>query len=165
MNIKIGQPSNLLKCGHFRNTASTSEKQISIHAKMEDNYINGLIRIFGRVPVHKYKSCGRMIEPGLSFIGRFEDGKPTGICWRGLIGGAWLYGKVDEIGEFTGDQIAYIYPDLRTCLLGKFRNGTMVRVDFAQHTLKFFLKIKPKTSSRILIYIIHDFRYQLRRQE
>jgi hypothetical protein len=98
-----------------------------IHAKMEENYINGLIRIFGRVPVGKNKSCSSLLEPGLSFVGRFEDGIPTGICWRGLIGGAWLYGKVDDFGEFTGDEIAYIYPDLKTSLLGKFINGTMVR--------------------------------------
>ena len=69
MNIQFGQRSNLLKCGNNQNRASSPENHISIHGKMEDNYINGLIRIFGRVPVEKYKSCSRMIEPGLSFIG------------------------------------------------------------------------------------------------
>jgi histone-lysine N-methyltransferase SETD7 len=43
-----------------------------------------------------------------------------------LSGGSWLYGNVDDIGEFTGDQIAYIYPDLNTALFGKFVNGTMI---------------------------------------
>ena len=101
--------------------------QIVIHGKMEENYINGLVRIFGRVPVEKKNSCGSLISPGLSFVGRFENGIPTGVCWRGLIGGAWLYGIVDDIGEFTGDEIAYIYPDLNTALFGKFVNGTMVK--------------------------------------
>ena len=144
LNIQFGNRWNLLKCGNSRYRQPSWEYLMSIHAKMEDNYINGLIRIFGRAPVDKYKSCSNMIEPGLSFIGRFEDGIPTGICWRGLVGGAWLYGEVDEIGEFTGDQIAYIYPDLRTCLLGKFINGTMVCVNFDLHIFTDHLSFKAK---------------------
>ena len=101
--------------------------QIVIYSKLEKNHINGLTRIFGRVTVDKNRSCSNFVEPGVSFIGRFENGIPIGICWRGLIGGAWLYGKVDEIGEFSGDKIAYIYPDLKTALVGRFINGTMVR--------------------------------------
>ena len=62
----------------------------------------------------------------LSFIGHFEDGIPTGPCWGGLLGGAWLWGKVDIDGEFTGDDIAYIYPDMKTAFRGKFRKGIMV---------------------------------------
>ena len=30
-------------------------------------------------------------------------------------------GEVAEDGSFTGDQIAYIYPDLETALVGTFR--------------------------------------------
>ena len=62
----------------------------------------------------------------LSFIGHFEDGIPAGYCWSGLLGGAWLWGKVDIDGEFTGDDIAYIYPDMKTAFRGKFRKGIMV---------------------------------------
>ena len=62
----------------------------------------------------------------LSFIGHFEDGIPTGHCWSGLLGGAWLWGKGDNEGEFSGDDIAYIYPDMKTAFYGKFIKGTMV---------------------------------------
>ena len=128
IEIEFGPNANFLSSPYFMNKQSKRRNQMVIHGKMEGNYINGLIRIFGRVPVDKFRSCNWMITPGLSFIGRFEDGIPIGICWRGLIGGAWLYGEVDELGEFTGDQIAYIYPDLNTSLLGRFINGTMVKI-------------------------------------
>ena len=105
---------------------SNSTNQVILYGKLEDNKINSLTRMFGRVPVENDRTCNSNIEPGLSFVGRIEDGIPVGVCWRGLIGGAWLYGEVDEIGEFTGDEIAYIYPDLKTALIGRFINGTMV---------------------------------------
>jgi hypothetical protein len=38
----------------------------------------------------------------LFVTGHYENGIASGICWRGLIGGAWLYGKVDDKGTFTG---------------------------------------------------------------
>ena len=106
--------------------APNSTNQVILYGKLEDNKINSLTRMFGRVPVENDRTCKSYVEPGLSFVGRIEDGIPVGVCWRGLIGGAWLYGEVDEIGEFTGDGIAYIYPDLKTALIGRFINGTMV---------------------------------------
>ena len=33
---------------------------------------------------------------------------------------------VDKAGQFTGEDIMYIYPDLVTCLVGKFMNGVMI---------------------------------------
>ena len=44
----------------------------------------------------------------------------------GLIGGAWIYGKVDEMGEFTGHNVAYVNQDLKTLYVGTFENGLMV---------------------------------------
>ena len=99
-----------------------------IYGKLEENRINGLTRIFGSVPIDKNSSCSSFVTPTLSFVGRFKNGIPSGYCWRGLIGGAWLYGLVDNNGEFTGDEIAYIYPDLKAVLLGRFINGTMVNI-------------------------------------
>ena len=32
---------------------------------------------------------------------------------QGQLGGGYLVGKVDEKGELTGPDIAYIYPDFR----------------------------------------------------
>ena len=44
----------------------------------------------------------------------------------GLIGGSWIYGKVDDMGEFTGHNVAYVNQDLRTLYIGTFENGLMV---------------------------------------
>ena len=110
----------------FSFNQTSTNQQMFIHAKLEHNNINGIIRIFGRVPVDRNRFCSSFLEPGISFVGRVEEGIPTGICWRGLVGGAWLYGNVNDVGEFTGNNIAYIYPDLKTVLLGWFINGTMV---------------------------------------
>ena len=57
----------------------------------------------------------------------YENGKPTGPCWRHLIGSNYLHGIVDNEGEFTGNNIAFIYQDLQLALVGKFIKGLMVR--------------------------------------
>ena len=65
---------------------------------------------------------------GLFFLGMYDNGKPTGPCWRQLIGSNYLYGVVDKKGEFTGNNIAFIYQDLELALVGKFDRGIMVRI-------------------------------------
>ena len=37
-----------------------------------------------------------------------------------------MSGIVDQAGQFTGDSIAYLYPDLSTALVGIFQAGVMV---------------------------------------
>ena len=97
-----------------------------IHGKLHQNKLHGLTRIFGSISTETNTSCNSFLLPTLSFVGRFRNGVPHGYCWKGLIGGAWLYGLVDEKGQFTGNEIAYIYPDLQTVLLGTFKKGRMV---------------------------------------
>ena len=41
-------------------------------------------------------------------------------------GGGCVTGTVNECGKLTGDDIVYIYPDWRTCLVGTFIDGTFV---------------------------------------
>ena len=60
------------------------------------------------------------------FIGEYHRGVAVGPCWRRLEGGGWLHGVVDKEGQFTGEDMMYIYPDLVTCLVGKFKNGVML---------------------------------------
>ena len=50
----------------------------------------------------------------------------SGPCWRHLIGSTYLYGVVDDYGEFTGDNIAFIHQDLELALVGNFNMGIMV---------------------------------------
>ena len=79
---------------------------------------------------------------GLFFFGMYENGKPTGPCWRQLIGSNYLYGVVDKEGEFTGNNIAFIYQDLELALVGKFEKGIMVRI-----SVKLSLFMSQKTLS------------------
>ena len=64
---------------------------------------------------------------GLVTWGSFEHGKPVGTAWRGVIGGGWIYGRVDVSGHLLGNEIAYVYGDLSTVWLGKFVKGVMIR--------------------------------------
>ena len=63
---------------------------------------------------------------GLTFLGWFEKGKAVGPCWKFLVGGTFIYGIVNENGDFTGPDIAFIYQDLELALVGEFKNGIMV---------------------------------------
>jgi len=38
----------------------------------------------------------------------------------------WLYGNVDSDGEFSGNDVAYIFADLTTVIYGKFRKGVLI---------------------------------------
>ena len=49
-----------------------------------------------------------------------------GPCWLYKQGGGYLYGHPDQNGDFSGDEIAYIYPDLYTCYVGSFQKGVMI---------------------------------------
>ena len=38
----------------------------------------------------------------------------------------FLYGSVDDSGQFTGPDILFLYPDLVTGILGTWREGSLV---------------------------------------
>ena len=83
--------------------------------------------MYGIFPIDTNGICSEYETNGLSFIGYYENGIPTGPCWRKLVGGAWMYGIVDENGQFTGKKdIAYIYPDLELLMVGQYKNGLLV---------------------------------------
>ena len=77
-------------------------------------------------------SCSQFVGPGLGFFGHFKSSRPHGVCWRELLGGGWIYGHVNDEGLFTGDDIAYIYPDIRTAIVGKFERGLLVKGQAAE---------------------------------
>merc|ERR1719323_2200388 len=55
-----------------------------------------------------------------------RNGRMVGTCWKIIRGGGCVVGQVDSQGELTGDDVAYIYPDHHTALLGSFSAGLMV---------------------------------------
>ena len=87
--------------------------------------------MYGIFPTDTNGICSGYESDGLSFIGYYENGIPTGPCWRRLVGGSWMYGIVDENGQFTGKKdIAYIYPDLELLMVGQYKNGLLVNQSF-----------------------------------
>ena len=42
------------------------------------------------------------------------------------MGGSWIYGKVNDKGEFSGHNVAYVNQDMKTIYVGTFENGLMV---------------------------------------
>ena len=58
------------------------------------------------------------------------QGHPPFIFWEKngpIRNDGWLYGNVNKKhGPFTGDNIAYIYSDLKTALVGTFNDSVMI---------------------------------------
>ena len=109
--------------------------------------LHGLIQIYGKMSVDPKGHCSDKHFEGLSFLGWFEEGKPTGPCWRFLVGGTYIYGVVDNRGEFTGsNDIAFIYQDLELALVGEFNKGIMViyqSITFPKTSTVLFIILSP----------------------
>ena len=97
-----------------------------ILGSIKNGKLHGLVQIYGKLTADPEGHCSSRLFKGLSFVGWFEEGKPVGPYWRELLGGTYLYGVVDENGEFTGPDIAFIYQDLELALVGEFKKGLMV---------------------------------------
>ena len=97
-----------------------------ILGSLKNGKLHGLVQIYGKLTADPEGHCSSRLFKGLSFVGWFEEGKPVGPYWRELLGGTYLYGVVDENGEFTGPDIAFIYQDLELALVGEFQKGLMV---------------------------------------
>ena len=71
----------------------------------------------------------RLLSPKkkLLWLGRYCNGIPHGVCWKFNPGGGYITGEVDSEGELSGDNICYIYPDLKTCYSGIFKDALMVQ--------------------------------------
>ncbi len=82
-----------------------------------DGLRHGYFRRFG-------PSCWGRGE-ALELFGRYHLGRLSGVCWKGLLGGGYIVGKVDERGEFSGDEISFLYPDFRSAIKGTFIDGVL----------------------------------------
>ncbi len=73
-------------------------------------------------------------NPHLDFIGRVNSrGFAVGNFWTSMgyseaspFNNGFLYGPLDERGEMSGDNIVYVYPDLKTVLVGNFSANVML---------------------------------------
>uniref|UniRef100_G3VCI9 Histone-lysine N-methyltransferase SETD7 n=1 Tax=Sarcophilus harrisii TaxID=9305 RepID=G3VCI9_SARHA len=82
-------------------------------------------------PAQEYDSDGRLI-----FKGQYKDNIRHGICWIYYPDGGTLVGEVNEEGEMTGDKIAYVYPDERTTIYGKFIDGELIEGKLANMSIE-----------------------------
>lgn len=46
--------------------------------------------------------------------------------WEFKLGGGLIVGEVNRHGDLTGDNIAYIYPDMKTVIAGKFSKNVLI---------------------------------------
>ncbi len=63
--------------------------------------------------------------PGVGWLGVLRGGRAEGAVWAGMVGGGFLHGRVDAEGQLTGDDVAFVYPDGETALVGSFERGVM----------------------------------------
>lgn len=56
----------------------------------------------------------------------YAEGVRCGWVYKGMLGGGYLIGQVDSHGQLSGDNIAYVYPDFRTAILGQFMEEELV---------------------------------------
>lgn len=84
---------------------------------LQGTYVDGELN----GPAQEYDTDGRLI-----FKGQYKDNNRHGVCWIHYPDGGSLVGEVNEDGEMTGEKIAYVYPDQRTALYGKFIDGEML---------------------------------------
>ena len=63
-------------------------------------------------------------------VGLLSKGQWSGLTWLWKEGGTFLHGPVDYFGQWSGNQIAYIYPDLKHCLLGSYTKGKLEVAQF-----------------------------------
>ena len=66
-----------------------------------------------------------------TYVEEVEDigNKNSSLRWKKFGPGfwdGWLYGNIDSDGEFSGNDVAYIFADLSTVIFGKFEKGVLV---------------------------------------
>ena len=76
--------------------------EIIVVGHLHKGRLHGPVVMKGVFSMDPIGHCSNVPYDGLGFVGHFSNGIPTGICWRELHGGAWLYGKVGSMGQFTG---------------------------------------------------------------
>ena len=55
-----------------------------------------------------------MFRQQVTWLGAYSGGVARGVAWVWREGGGWLTGAVEPgTGEMTGQELAFIYPDMR----------------------------------------------------
>ena len=73
-----------------------------------------------------YECLSHFQGTGVIMVGSYHHGLPHGQCWQSVLGGMWRVGELDRRGHWTGTNIATLYPDLKTALVGRYKQVMMV---------------------------------------
>ena len=103
------------------------KKHVVVFGQLHKNNLHGLVRIAGILPNDPNDDCEGHTSSEFGFLGQYKNGLPSGYCWKKLIGGSYIHGKVDANGDFSGDDISYINQDISTAFKGTFKNGIMIK--------------------------------------
>ena len=101
-------------------------RKFEIQTQLYKSKMHGIVRVWGKFPSDHMDNCESRIDSGLGLICKYSNGLPNGKSWKGLLGGAWIYGEMTEDGEFSGRDIAYINQDLSIGYKGIFQRGLML---------------------------------------
>lgn len=63
----------------------------------------------------------------LTKFGFYCNGVPYGFWWQFVKDGGTIVGHVDSTGKLSGDEIVFLYPDLKTGLMGHFEDGQLTK--------------------------------------
>ena len=96
------QPINI-RVKEIGQKVTHSHRHAVISGRLQKGLLHGPVIMKGIFSNDPAGNCPSVLFDGLGFVGHFKDGVPTGNCWKGLHGGAWIYGRVDDKGKFTGD--------------------------------------------------------------
>ena len=104
-----GRYRNNLLCGQGKITHLNGDV---LYCVFKAGYVTGPTKLYD-------KDCT------LKQVCWFYRNVACGLVWKFLKGGGFLVGQVDSMGSMSGDNIAFLYPDLRTALYGTFIKGRM----------------------------------------
>ncbi|XP_061108623.1 histone-lysine N-methyltransferase SETD7 isoform X3 [Conger conger] len=96
----------------------TYEDGGALHGTYVDGELNG--------PAQELDTDGRIV-----FKGQYKDNNRCGICWIYYPDRGGVVGEVNEDGEMTGSNVAYMYPDGKTALCGSFVDGELIEARLA----------------------------------
>ena len=123
------------------------ESKIRIDSYFKKSVLHGLARILADD------------SRRLAFVGRFENGKPSGEkCWRFYKGGGCLFADVDSKGRMSSDDAVYVYPDWKTCYSGKFENGVMIKAVAAR--ISAFRNVQGIADIKVETVSDEEFRFE-----
>uniref|UniRef100_T1J3X3 SET domain-containing protein n=1 Tax=Strigamia maritima TaxID=126957 RepID=T1J3X3_STRMM len=71
-------------------------------------------------------------EKNIVMSGYYKKGKKFGTWWFNSQDGSALIGELDSDGKLNGLNIAYLYPDRWTALVGLFEDGLMIKAKLAR---------------------------------